>query len=110
MKQLIRTATLFAEQHPLGEFGTVFRQCGIFRRDAGVATIMLTIVTNTNTNTNTIVVTTTIASRRKILSELGDQTRMGLFVDLHENREHNQAKKRSEQYPNRPQWPGDGTG
>ena len=29
MKQLIRTATLFAEQHPLGEFGTVFRQCGI---------------------------------------------------------------------------------
>ena len=60
MKQLIRTATLFAEQHPLGEFGTVFRQCGIFRRDAGVATIMLTIVTNTNTNTNTntIVVTT----------------------------------------------------
>ena len=82
MKQLIRTATLFAEQHPLGEFGTVFRQCGVFRRDAGVATIMLTIVINTNTNT--IVVTTTIASRRKILSELGDQTRMGLFVDLHE--------------------------
>ena len=99
MKQLIRTATLFAEQHPLGEFGTVFRQCGIFRRDAGVATIMLTIVTNTNTNTNTntIVVTTTIASRRKILSELGDQTRMGLFVDLHENREHNQAKHNAHQ-------------
>ena len=60
---------------------------------------MLTIVTNTNTNTNTntIVVTTTIASRRKILSELGDQTRMGLFVDLHENREHNQAKHNAHQ-------------
>ena len=55
MRQLIRTATLFAEQHPLGEFGTVFRQCEVFRRDAGVATIMLTIVTNTNTST--IVVT-----------------------------------------------------